>query len=701
MNNKILIYLADLTYTGAVISSDIFPFAVGLIGAKLIDSMPDDVEIELFKFPDDFSAALETRPPKVVGFSNYSWNLNLAYGYAKKIKQRFPGTVVVFGGPNYGLTSEEISNFWRRYPIIDFYVTREGELAMVELLKQLISFDFDINSLKHSGVRLPNCHYLRDHEIVTEEVMPRIKSLDDIPSPYLMGLMDKFFDNNLIPLTHTTRGCPFKCTYCSEGSKYYLKVVQHLEIREELEYIAKRVKHTAALTISDANFGMFKEDIEKAKIIADIQRKYSYPKTVLVATGKNQKERVLEVISTLKGTMFISTALQSTNKTVLQNVERANISIEALTDVARDTKTAGANTYTELILALPGDTVEFHKKSLKDSVESGQGVVRMYQLIMLHQTELNTPDSIKKYEIKTKYRLMPRSYGRHKVYGEEFISIEAEKICVANSTMSFDDYLDCRELDLTIEILHNGGPFIEFWYLCDWLNYPWFDFLMSFHEQRKSHSAELKKLYETFRQENITGYWNSLEELEECVTNNFDEYMQKTGGTNEMSKAKAIAFFYLQEELQNILVKEMKSVLIKEERWDSTMELYLEQLKVFSLIRKTEVLNDSCQYRQEFNFDFLSLIRLTEGTDPRLYKVDKPVEYLFFLDKTQVEIFRSFSECYGKNTIDALGKILMRSRMGDLFRKVKPIEDLPNITTPNHPFTSKSWSRSRVLHNEK
>jgi len=122
---------------------------------------------------------------------------------------------------------------------------------------------------------------------------------------------------------------------------------------------------------------------------------------------------------------------------------------------------------------------------------------------------------------------------------------------------------------------------------------------------------------------------------------------------------------------------------------------------VFSMIRKTEVLNDSCQYRQKFNFDFLSLIRLTEGTDPRLYKVDKPVEYLFFLDKTQVEIFRSFSECYGKNTIDALGKILMRSRMGDLFRKVKPIEDLPNITTPNHPFTSKSWSRSRVLHNEK
>lgn len=701
MNNTISIYLADLTYTGPVISSEIFPFAVGLIGAKLINNIPNKLEIELFKFPDDFSAALERQPPKVVGFSNYSWNLNLAYGYAKKIKEKFPDTVVVFGGPNYGLTTEEISKFWERYPIIDFYVVGEGELAMVELLKQLISFDFNLNALKHSEVYLPNCHYLRNNEIVTEEVMPRIKSLDDIPSPYLMGLMDKFFDFNLIPLIHTTRGCPFKCTYCSEGSQYYQKVVHLNKIREELEYIAERVKYTPALYLSNANFGMYKEDIEKAKIIADIQKKYGYPKTVLVATGKNQKERVLEVISTLKGTMFISTALQSTNKTVLQNVERANISIEALTDVARDTKTAGANTYTELILALPGDTVEFHRKSLKDSVESGQGVVRMYQLIMLHQTELNTPDSIEKYKIKTKYRLMPRSYGKYKVFGEQFISIESEKICVANSTMSFDDYLDCRELDLTIEILHNGGPFMEFWYLCDWLNYSWFDFLMSFHAQRKNHSAKLKKLYETFRQENINGYWDSLEGLEECVTSNFDEYVQKTSGTNEMSKAKAIAFFYLQEELQNILTNEMKSVFIKKKRWDSTMELYLEELKVFSLLRKTEVLNDSCQHNHKFNFDFLFLIQITEGTDPKLHKLDKPIEYLFFLDESQVEIFKSYSDRYGKNSIDALGRILMRSKMGDLFRKVKQIEASQDIIVPNHTFTPKSFDGSKVFYNEK
>jgi len=701
MNNTISIYLADLTYMGPVISSEIFPFAVGLIGAKLLDSIPNKLEVELFKFPDDFSTALENKPPNVVGFSNYSWNLNLAYGYAQKIKQRFPDTVVIFGGPNYGLTNVEISKFWERYPIIDFYVTREGELAMVELLQQLISFDFDINSLKHSGVHLPNCHYLKDNEIVTEEIMPRIKSLEDIPSPYLMGLMDKFFDSNLIPLIHTTRGCPFKCTYCSEGSAYYKKVVQHPEIREELEYIAERVKHTPALYLSDANFGMFKDDVGKAKIIAGIQEKYNYPKTVLVATGKNQKERVIEIFSTLKGAMFISTALQSTNKTVLKNVERANISIKALTDVAKDTKAAGANTYTELILALPGDTVEFHKKSLKDSVESGQGVVRLYQLIMLQQTELNTPDSVSKYKIKTKYRLMPRSYGRYSVFGEQFIGIETEKICVANSTMTFDEYLDCRELDLTIEILHNGGPFIELWYLCDWLNYSWFDLLMSFHDKRMDFSAELKKLYETFRQENIDGYWDSVEELNECVTKNFEDYVQKTSGTNEMSKAKAIAFFYLQEELQNILIKEMESVLIMKKQWDSTMKLYLEQLKAFSMFRKSEVLNDSCQYRQSFDFDFLALMHLTEGADPRLYKLDPPVEYLFFLDETQVEIFGSYSERYGKNTIDALGRILMRSRMGELFRKVKVIETSPDITDSKQESMPNSMSEANVLYNEK
>jgi len=683
MKSKTLIYLADLTHMASVISAEIFPFAVGLIGAKLIESLPDEVEIEIFKFPNNLTNALEEQTPHIIGFSNYSWNVNISYNYAKKIKEKFPNTVVVFGGPNYGVTDEETEEFWELYPNIDFYVAKEGELAMVELVKQLIAFDFDLNALKNSGTYLPNCHYIEDGKVVMGEIMPRIKNLEDLPSPYLMGLLDKFFEYNLIPLTHTTRGCPFKCTFCSEGALYYQKVAQRYNLAEELEYIAQRAKNTPILYLSDANFGMYKQDIPKAKAIAHIQDKYGYPKTLLVPTGKNQKERVVEVANILNGAMYISTALQSTNSEVLKNVERSNISSEALKGVAKEAKYAGNNTYTELILALPGDTAEAHKKSLKDTVESGQGVVRMYQLIMLRESKMNTPESRKKFGIKTKFRVMPRSYGEYQVYGESFISVEHEEICVENNTMTFEEYLDCREMDMTIEILHNGGTFLDLWYLCDWLGYSWFDLLKTFHEQRRNRSPELKNLYDEFRRSNIDDYWLSIQELEEYVRRDFNEFVSNAEGSNEMSKAKTIAFFYLQEELLEILTEEMKSVMIMNNCWDETMALYLQELKKFNGLQKMDVLEATHQYYEKFNFDFLSLSNIKSGVDPRKYKLDQPIEYHFFLDETQKTIFESHTKFYGKKSINALGKLLMRSRMSDIYRKVKPVEIETTISIPS------------------
>ena len=71
---------------------------------------------------------------------------------------------------------------------------------------------------------------------------PRIRFLDDIPSPYLSGMLDNFFDGRLSPLLETNRGCPFKCSFCHTGNDYFQKI--HMfsieRIKQELEYIAIR-----------------------------------------------------------------------------------------------------------------------------------------------------------------------------------------------------------------------------------------------------------------------------------------------------------------------------------------------------------------------------------------------------------------------------------------------------------------------------
>ena len=76
----------------------------------------------------------------------------------------------------------------------------------------------------------------------------------------------------------TTRGCPFVCTFCADGIKAKSRVFRfdHDRTRDELHYIARKVKNVDELVIADLNFAMYKEDIDTAKSIRDIQKLYNY-----------------------------------------------------------------------------------------------------------------------------------------------------------------------------------------------------------------------------------------------------------------------------------------------------------------------------------------------------------------------------------------------------------------------------------------
>ena len=63
MVQKRTIYLADLTHKGLVLSSNVFPLSIGLVAAYLLQQRPGQADVQLFKYPEDFSRALETQAP--------------------------------------------------------------------------------------------------------------------------------------------------------------------------------------------------------------------------------------------------------------------------------------------------------------------------------------------------------------------------------------------------------------------------------------------------------------------------------------------------------------------------------------------------------------------------------------------------------------------------------------------------------------
>lgn len=637
-----------------IVASNVMPLGIGLIGANIKHEILDS-EVELFKYPNDLDRALSRRTPEVVGFSNYSWSCNVGMEYARRIKQRWPHVVIIAGGPNYGSTEEEHEDYWHRFPWVDFYVVKEGEVATVLLLTELARRGWQCD-----GVRVPSCHRREDGTIHRPALAARVRSLDLLPSPYAAGMMDKFFDDVLIPLVHTTRGCPFKCSFCTEGTAYYDQVAKRTTLADDLEYIGARKGHLQDLYISDANFGMFKEDRDKALAIAESQRKYDWPRYIHVSGGKNHKERLLEVAEIIGGSMGVAASLQSTNKDVLANVRRSNISLEQLTGVAREGSRIDANTYAEIILNLPGDTLAAHTQSLRDAVNSGLSYLRMYQLIMLPETDMNTRETRERFGMKTKWRIMPRCFGRYPFQGEEFNCAEIEEICVAQKSLSFEDYIHARELDLTVEIAHNTGLFRELYGLCQVTGVEWFDLLLRFHSRKDQYLADL---YRTFREDTVRPLWDSRDQALAFAQSNLDDYLTEKMGTNELFNAKAVAFFRLQEALHEAIYSEAE-VLFGESFRD-----YLGECRTFSLLRKHDLLGaDGTERVGEFTYDFPAIVERGFVCDPREYRAQCRV--VFRHGEEQRRSIDQFVRQYGTTTT-GLGRIMLRAHIKKLFRNIE------------------------------
>ena len=290
------IFLADLTYTQQTLASDVVPAAVAGIAEYLLrDCRSYDLEVKIFKYPETLLDELEVGFPDIIGFSNYIWNSSLSFEFARLIKAHSDNVITVMGGPNFPTERVEQKAFLTENRGIDYYIVKEAEKAFAELVKYIIKYDkADENIVE----KVPNLVFLDELGTLRESTkIERIMDLSLIPSPYLSGRLDEFLDGKLVPVIQTNRGCPFTCTFCTEGQSYWTKVKKKPAklVADEIAYIAEAMNQLPAkaarkdLLISDSNFGMFPEDLETANVIHDQQEKYSYPSYINVATGKIKK----------------------------------------------------------------------------------------------------------------------------------------------------------------------------------------------------------------------------------------------------------------------------------------------------------------------------------------------------------------------------------------------------------------------------
>jgi tRNA A37 methylthiotransferase MiaB len=670
------VFLADLTHT-AKGTSVLFPLGVGFLASYAQTVLGDDFDFKVFKFPETLSRAVIDETPIVLACANYSWNLELTYKLASWAKAQCPKLIVILGGPNFPVAADEKARFLTRRPSVDFYIENEGEVGFVGLLNKLLEYDLDAAKLKQSLEVLPNCNYLVGDKLVAGQVQ-RIKDINIIPSPYLTGILDEYFNLLLVPMIETTRGCPFSCTFCTDGLPIKNKVARFNDerVRDELYYIAQRVKNVDELLITDLNYGMYKADIQTSQYIAEIQQKYHWPILVKATAGKNQTERIIETAKLLKGSWTIGSAIQSSDQGVLTNIKRSNISQQAYQEFVdyMNSLDKEASTYTEIILALPGDTKEKHFESLRYGLESGSNSFRMNQAILLPGTEMATQQTREKFGLVTKFRIIPGGVGIYKFGSDEVPVAEIEEIIVRSKDMSLQDYISCRVMNLFIETYVNNGLCEEVFVALKTMGVSVFDILVYLFEHDELYTPKVKEILARYIVATKDNLYDTHEDAEEAVlhTELLRSYISGELGTNELLEHRAQLYAEIEDTLTT-LTQAVKNFLGDKGLLDGTAEDYFDQLREFLSCRKKGIQNTELVIEGDFKYDFKDIQKLDYQIDLRNTNgLRRETRLRFFHSEFQKQHIQNAINVY-RNHPDGMARMFQRVNLKKMYRQFERV----------------------------
>jgi radical SAM superfamily enzyme YgiQ (UPF0313 family) len=313
-----------------------------------------------------YKKVVET-PNPVCLFSSYVWNEKLNIKVAEHIRKISPGSLIIFGGPHVPKFNGDTEDFLEKNTFIDVAVLGEGEVALAEILTAFSDTPRekrDLNKLAY----VTGIVYFNKVDFTRTPERPRITDISTLPSPYLTGEFEPWFQNFSGAILETNRGCPYGCTYCDWGSATLAKVTKFTPQRviAEMEYIAE--KKSEAIFIADANFGMLEQDIEIAHALVDIKAKTGYPLRLFTNFAKNGGRRLMAVIKILHEGGLLPTgiiALQTTDPIVLKTIARDNIKTEAYEKMMTYFNSENIPMASDLMIGLPGQTADSFANDLQ------------------------------------------------------------------------------------------------------------------------------------------------------------------------------------------------------------------------------------------------------------------------------------------------------------------------------------------------
>ncbi len=315
-------------------------------------------EFVITQRPIDIAEAILARAPRIVGFGVYIWNVEETAKVIAVLKAVCPDVRIVLGGP-------EVSYEHDQQPIValaDYVITGWGDLSFARLCARLLD------------------HSPPAGKIIVGEQPP----LNDIVLPYRY-YTDEDIARRLV-YVEASRGCPFKCEFCLSSLDKtawpfdldrFLLEIQSLHERGARHF--KFVDRTFNLNIktSERILAFFLERLD-ARLFLHFELIPDHLPDPLKAMIQRFPP----------GQLQFEIGIQSWNPAVQSLISRRQDNDRSAANIRWLRDHTGAHLHTDLIVGLPGETLESFGEGFDRMVALGPHEIQVGILKRLRGTPI-------------------------------------------------------------------------------------------------------------------------------------------------------------------------------------------------------------------------------------------------------------------------------------------------------------------------
>ncbi len=347
------------------------PFGISYI-ATVLKKAGHNVKLVVLtpttKLQKKFSRLFQNFPPDLICLTSVSSQLPLIKKAGSVLRQMVPKAFIIMGGVHTTLNPDEVIAF----DFVDAICIGEGEEAVIQLAEQI---ENGIHPSCIQNLWIKKTH--SESDIEKNPLRPFRKDLDSLP--FIDREMWEPFISNKKGMIYTVlagRGCPNRCTYCSNHALARITNGKYVRFRSpeniiaEIDELVRKdpLVETVFFEIETlgANLDYTYELLSKvARFNASLQRPLRFGTNLALNTHIKNNARLLKAFKEAN-LIFFRIGLESGSEKIRREVlKRPRYRNNDLIEFCRMARKMGIKYTINILIGLPGETPEDFQKTIE------------------------------------------------------------------------------------------------------------------------------------------------------------------------------------------------------------------------------------------------------------------------------------------------------------------------------------------------